>query len=184
MNQQMGRSLPAIAGLLVLVVLFTVLLLGLSWVMGPVAIGPVPVAAQNTACYRAQGGDVWVCASGGEMEFRAGATLDVQAGAAVNVATVLNLTPARPITVTNGAAFVPTASYQPIVSAGTVTPTISTSGADAGDVVRLVVTSNTTINLADTGNQVLSAAFAMGQYDTLTVVFDGTRWIEWSRSNN
>ena len=41
-----------------------------------------PVArSYNTACYRALGGDKWVCGSGGEMEFQSGATLDVQSGA-------------------------------------------------------------------------------------------------------
>jgi len=87
------------------------------------------------------------------------------------------------ITVTNGAAFTVTGSYQPISAAGEVTPTI-TAGATAGDLVVLVNTSAQTINLADSGTLMLTAAAALGQYDTLTLMSDGTNWLELSRADN
>lgn len=86
------------------------------------------------------------------------------------------------ITVTDGAAFAPTGSYQPITAAGEVTPTMTVGS--AGQVVMIVNTSAQTINLADTGTAKLTAAFAMGQYDSLTLLSDGTNWIEIARADN
>ena len=87
------------------------------------------------------------------------------------------------ISVTNGGAFTPTGTYQPLTSGGTVTPTI-TAGAQTGRLVTLINTSATTINLADSGTLKLSAAAALGQYDVLQLISDGTNWIELGRSNN
>jgi hypothetical protein len=88
------------------------------------------------------------------------------------------------LTVTDGAAFSPVNTYCQITAAGTVTPTISTTGYTAGDVFWLVNSGSNTINLADSGTAKLSAAWAAGQYDVLVVQFDGTNWIEISRSDN
>jgi hypothetical protein len=88
------------------------------------------------------------------------------------------------ISVTNGGIITPTATYQPLQSAGTVTATIETTGYVTGTRLVLINTSNTTINVQDTGTQMLSAAWAAGQYDVLVLWFDGTNWIEISRSNN
>jgi hypothetical protein len=50
--------------------------------------GEEPVArGYTTACYREQGGDKWVCGSGGEMEFQSGAVLELQSGATVTMTT-------------------------------------------------------------------------------------------------
>ena len=87
------------------------------------------------------------------------------------------------ITVTNGAAFTPTGTYQAIVAAGEVTPTI-TAGATDGNWLVLSNASAQTINVADSGTAKLSAAWAGGQYDVLVLRSDGTNWIEISRSNN
>jgi hypothetical protein len=38
--------------------------------------------------------------------------------------------------------------------------------------------------IQDTGNQVLAGDLTLGQYDVLILWFDGTRWVEISRSNN
>lgn len=88
------------------------------------------------------------------------------------------------ISATNGGVITATGTYQPIESAGTVTPTIETSGFTAGDLLVLINTANTTINIVDSGTAKLSAAAALGQYDSLILWFDGTNWIEISRSNN
>lgn len=85
-------------------------------------------------------------------------------------------------TVTNGAAFAIVGSWQPITAAATVTPTITIPA--AGVEACIENTSAQTINIADSSNQVLTAAFAMGQYDVLCGYSDGTRFIETSRANN
>lgn len=41
-----------------------------------------------------------------------------------------------------------------------------------------------TVNMTSIGNKKLSAALFLGQYDTITLVWNGTYWIEVSRSNN
>lgn len=90
---------------------------------------------------------------------------------------------ATAITVSNGSEVTPTGSYQPITSAantGTSDITIQT----AGTIVTFVNTANTTITFTDTGTLKLSGNAALGQYDTLTVISDGTNWIEVSETNN
>jgi len=98
------------------------------------------------------------------------------------VADDLRVTVQTAITVTNATPFAATGTYQSIQAAGEVTPTI-TAGT-AGDLLVLINTSAQTINIADTGIQMLSAAWAGGQYDTLTLWCDGTNWLELSRSDN
>ncbi len=93
-------------------------------------------------------------------------------------------TPAAPLTVTDGAVFAPTGSYQPLSAAAPVTPTVYTATAVAGSVLLLVNTGTNAITIQDTATQALAGDFSMGQYDTLLLIFDGTRWIERARSNN
>ncbi len=121
---------------------------------------------------------------GGTLSVTGASTLTgtVSTGGDLTVGNGLILTAQTAITVTDGAAFAVTGSYQPIQAASEVTPTITIPA--AGTVVTLINVSNQTINIADTGNQVLSAAWAGGQYDTLTMISDGTRLIEISRSDN
>ena len=58
---------------------------------------------------------------------------------------------ATALTVTDGTAFSPTNTYQQITAAGTVTPTVSTTGFTTGHVLVLVNSGSNTINLADSG---------------------------------
>ena len=99
------------------------------------------------------------------------------------IGTIANFAKASAATVTDGAAFTPTHTYQQITAAGEVTPTV-TAGATAGDLLCLINSGSNTINLADSGTAVLSAAWAAGQYDVLCLISDGTNWIEISRSDN
>lgn len=98
--------------------------------------------------------------------------------------TDLRLSEQSLITVTNGAAFTPTGSYQPITAAGEVTPTISTGGGTTGDLLVLVNEGSNTINIADSGTAKLSTALALGQFDTIVLIFDDTNWIELTRADN
>jgi hypothetical protein len=111
-------------------------------------------------------------------------TDDASVGGDLTISGDMNLAAQTVISPTDGGVITPTGSYQRLSSAGTVTPTIATGAAAAGDVVVMVNTTATTINLADSGTAKLSAAAALGQYDTLTLLFDGTNWIELSRSDN
>lgn len=109
-----------------------------------------------------------------------GGTLAVTGAAAF--ATKVNIVPQTAITVTNAAVFTPTGSLQLIQAAGGVSPVLASGS--SGQVVTLLNISNQTITIADTTGQLLSAAGALGQWDTLTLVWYGTSWIELARSNN
>lgn len=103
-------------------------------------------------------------------------------GGRLAMATGYNLVPQTPITVTNAAVFTPTGSLQLIQAAGAVTPVLASGS--SGQVLTLLNISNQTITIADTTGQLLSAAGALGQWDTLTLVYYGVNWIEVARSNN
>lgn len=120
-------------------------------------------------------------------DFGADGSLTTAAGITISngdavVADDLRITAQTELSVTNGAAFTATGTYQPIAAAAEVTPTITMG--TAGDVLMLVNAEANTINIADSGTTMLSAAIALGQYDTLTLWCDGTNWLELSRTNN
>jgi hypothetical protein len=98
------------------------------------------------------------------------------------VADDVRVTAQTAITVTNATAFTATGTYQGIQAAGWVTPTIAAG--TAGDLLILVNVSAQNITIEDTGVQMLTAVFVMGQYDVLMLLADGTNWIEVSRANN
>ena len=111
----------------------------------------------------------------------------VSATGFIDLGTFLNLTPQTAITITDGGVITPTGSYQPLQVSNAVneiTPTISTAGFNAGDVLMLTVETTPTINIVDSGTAILEGAWAGGQYDTLLIWFDGTNWREIGRSNN
>ncbi len=93
--------------------------------------------------------------------------------------------PGTTITATDAATITLSAAFQPLVAAGTVTPVLA-APSTAGQRVTLINTSAQTINLADSGTARLSAAWAAGQYDTLTLMAppDLAAWVEVARSNN
>jgi hypothetical protein len=166
----------------------TIVLVVAMLIAGLALLDQMRANAQNTACYTQQGGAMFVAASGCEYEFQSGSVLDVQSGATVSFggdATMsgdLVLSAQTAISVTNGGVITATGAYQPLESAAEVTATIA-AGSEGATLV-LVNTANTTINIADTGAAKLSAAAALGQYDSLTLISDGANWIEVSRSNN
>lgn len=53
-----------------------------------------------------------------------------------------------------------------------------------GQVVSVINMGSNAITISDTVNSALSGDIALGQYDTLTMVFDGTRWIQLATANN
>jgi hypothetical protein len=63
--------------------------------------------------------------------------------------------------------------------------TMGETGIRSGTVVTIVNTSANTANFADTGGvSELAGAFAMGQYDSLSLLYAADRWVETGRSNN
>lgn len=117
------------------------------------------------------------------------ATIDVSgnisAAAEVDVGTFLQLSEASAQTIVDGTAGItPTATYHPITAAGAVGNTMYTTGFTAGDLVILVNEGANAITITDTGTTMLTGNIALGQYDSLTLLFDGTNWVEVSASNN
>ncbi|MCC6457271.1 MAG: hypothetical protein IT328_20120 [Caldilineaceae bacterium] len=95
----------------------------------------------------------------------------------------LRLKPAPAVTLTNGATLTPTGSYQPVTAAGAVG--FGAIVADApGTLLLLTNVSANTITVSDTGTLKLGGNRALGQYDTLWLVSDGTNWLELGYVNN
>jgi hypothetical protein len=160
------------------------------------------LTSYSIPCYREQGGTAFVGESGCTFDVKSGAAVSLASGASLTMASgstatfavqptlqdgltlqgQLNLRAGTSITVTNSAPFTATASWQPIVAAGAVTPTITIPS--LGHVVCVQNTGTNVITIADASNQVLASTFAMGQYDVLCGRSDGTRFIEMNRSNN
>jgi len=85
-------------------------------------------------------------------------------------------------TVTNLEQIDPAGTYQPLTAAGTVTAGITVGS--GGDFLYLVNTSAQTIIITVQTAVALAGDFSMGQYDSLFLLCDGTRWVEITRSNN
>jgi hypothetical protein len=99
----------------------------------------------------------------------------------------LRLGAASTISVTNNSIITPTKTYQPLQSAGTVTATaMATTGFSTGNVVTLINTSDTSIVLTNGTNLKLPGAanLTLGQYDSVELWNDGTRWIAIANENN
>lgn len=91
------------------------------------------------------------------------------------------------ITVTPGGTVTPAGYYQPITAAASGTGTSAIAGCDtdnAGKRVTFVNTSSNTITFTDTGTLKLAGNAALGQYDALGVVCDGTNWVQVTKADN
>lgn len=108
----------------------------------------------------------------------------VQSDGDLTVADFYIIEPQPVISATDGGVITPTGTYQLLESAGTVTPTIETAGIVTGTHLTLINTAATTITIVDTGTAKLAGEAALGQFDVLKLLFDGTNWIEEDRSDN
>jgi hypothetical protein len=88
------------------------------------------------------------------------------------------------ITLADGFTLVPTATVQLVQSAGAVGGVVGTSGATAGQILYIVNKGSQNVVVTDTATCMLSGDLTLGQYDSLTMVFDGTNWIEVGTVNN
>ncbi len=112
---------------------------------------------------------------------------------AVSVADLLTVTVQAVTVADNGAGSAAANTLQPTRNYASFTCsdangcdiTLSETGAVDGVVVRITNVSANVCNFADTaGVTELAGAFAMGQYDTLTIMYATDRWVELGRSNN
>lgn len=95
----------------------------------------------------------------------------------------LRALPQTAITVSNNSSITPTGMYQPLTAVAAV-GTSSIAAQAAGTVVVFQNVNTNAITLTDTGTLRLAGNAALGQHDTLTLLSDGTNWIEVSRSDN
>ena len=88
-------------------------------------------------------------------------------------------------TLTADATITDTWTYLPVTAAAAIgTNGIASTTSVAGDVLILVNVGSNAVTITDTGNTVLSGNIALGQYDTLSLVFDGVRWVQLATTNN
>ncbi len=85
-------------------------------------------------------------------------------------------------TVTNSQTITPSASMNFITASVASTITLGTPAVNG--LYALENTSTYTVTIVDSGTTVMSAAWSAGQYDTLWLWYDGSRWVELSRSDN
>ena len=88
------------------------------------------------------------------------------------------------VTVTANGTIAVTADIVPLTAAGTVGTGTITGCNTAGKVTTFYNTANQTITISDTSTIMLAANAALGQYDTLTVLGDGTNCLGIAQSNN
>lgn len=79
---------------------------------------------------------------------------------------------------------VPTGTYQPVSASAAAGGVISTTGRTAGDLLVVINTGTNTVTITDTGTMKLAGNAALGQYDSLMLIFDGTNWVEIARADN
>lgn len=87
------------------------------------------------------------------------------------------------ISVTAGLTMTLAGGVQALESSGVVTAGEINPGTP-NQLVILVNTTNTTINIPDSGTHRLAGAAALGQWDVLALWYRGTVWVELWRSNN
>lgn len=145
---------------------------------------PAPTEAQaNIPCYRSQGGRINVAGSGCTYEFQSGSTLELQSGATMTT-TDIYVAAGTPQTIGYQGTITPTGMYNQI-TASAARGTSSVAGvATAGRVVVIVNIGSNTITLTDTGTLKLSGNIALGQYDSVSLLSDGTNWIQLATANN
>ena len=110
---------------------------------------------------------------------------NVLATGAVNVGTLLRMTPAATAVIVADGTLTPVGSYQPISSTAAVgTSVIATTTRTAGELLYLINVGSQTVTFTDTGSLKLSGNAALGAGDTLLLVFDGTNWNQAGKTDN
>ena len=90
--------------------------------------------------------------------------------------------PPAAVTVTDGGIITPTGAVVELTAAGAVGSSLAAAG--DGQFLILINTVNQTITISETSTARMAGDFAMGQYDTITLIGQGVTWHEVARSNN
>lgn len=90
--------------------------------------------------------------------------------------------PPAVVTVTDGGIITPTGAVVELTAAGAVGAELA--AASDGQFLILINTVAQTITISETTGARIAGDFAMGQYDTLTLIGQGVSWHEVARSNN
>lgn len=96
----------------------------------------------------------------------------------------LSIAAQNAISVTDSLTLTVTSSLVPLASAGTVGTGTVLGCEAAGALTTFYNTTNTSITITETGNLALAGDWTAGQFDTLTLIGDGTNCVEIARSNN
>lgn len=99
------------------------------------------------------------------------------------IASDLTLTPGTAETIGYGEQIDPVGSYHQITAAA-ARGTSAVAAGTAGDVLTLINVGSNTITLTDTGTLKLSGNAALGQYDSLVLLSDGTNWVQLAKTDN
>lgn len=110
-------------------------------------------------------------------------TGDISSAASVMAGAFISTAAQTAIAATDGGTINATGTYQPLTSSGSVGLSAITIK-PAGTYLFLTNESATTVTISDTSINKLSGDIALGQYDTLILLSDGTNWLEISTSNN
>jgi hypothetical protein len=103
----------------------------------------------------------------------------------IQVGKFLQYTAGTTQTVVNTQPITPTATYQAIAAAVNVyTDNLLRAGALTGQLWILQNIGTPTVTITDANTCNLASTYAMGISDTLTLIFDGTSWVELGRSDN
>lgn len=109
---------------------------------------------------------------------------NVVSSSVVRLQTFLQPVKQTRIVVTEGSTITPVGTNQPISSTGAVGTSSIAAPTGVNNILYLVNVGSQTITLTDTGTLKLAGNFAMGVTDGITLMFDGTNWVEMARSNN
>ena len=110
------------------------------------------------------------------------ATGDTALGGSVALGDFTSFEYSGNLAVLDGGPLTPVRTFQQISAAAASGMTVTTVA--RGAVVTLINMGSNTVTITDTGTTMLSANAALGQYDSLTLISDGTNMIELARSNN
>jgi hypothetical protein len=110
------------------------------------------------------------------------ATGDTALGGNVSLGDFTSLEYAGNLAVLDGGPLTPLRTFQQISAAGAAGMTVTTTS--RGTIVTIVNMGSNAVTITDTGTTMLGSNAALGQYDTLTLISDGTNMIELARANN
>jgi len=111
-------------------------------------------------------------------------TGDVLVGDDLEVADFFQLQCGSVYSVTNGEDMMAASTYQELECAEWVTMCVGTFSGTEGDLQIFMNTCSNNITIQESVDAAMAGDFVMGQYDSIMFIYDGSRWIELSRTDN